>query len=356
MVNFKSPVVAEQDFNVVLKHLWHTTHGIFIWEYITTLEYEWDVIRGRRPYRWTIWVYSLARTATLISVILNLIQFNILTPINCQTLVTFELIFSYMGLVAASLLIVFRIVAVWNKNKLASRSLTNFRSGISYKRDFAPGIVRIRSAWNPLLQSCVVLNTEDNKANIIVTFISDVILLGIMLIGLLILRRESGIVFPLGSLLWNQGIIWLAIATAAEVPPSASSAFFLYILITDPHVIAADIHRFEFERYYSWNLMFQFPSLIAMSIAATRMYRSLSDFVFGSTDILSIVSGTRQGHSRTTSKRKTSTNIQLNRIEVAVDVDYERHQTPETTGTDEQLDDKSHKSKFGSDLESAMEN
>lgn len=49
-----------------------------------------------------------------------------------------------------------------------------------------------------------MLNTEDNKANIIVTFISDVILLGIMLIGLLILRRESGIVFPLGSLLWNQ--------------------------------------------------------------------------------------------------------------------------------------------------------
>ena len=26
------------------------------WEYFTTLEYEWSVIRGRRPYRWTIWV------------------------------------------------------------------------------------------------------------------------------------------------------------------------------------------------------------------------------------------------------------------------------------------------------------
>lgn len=54
------------------------------------------------------------------------------------------------------------------------------------------------------MQSCVVLNSEDNKANIIVTFISDVILLVIMLVGLLILRRESGIVFPLGSLLWSQ--------------------------------------------------------------------------------------------------------------------------------------------------------
>jgi len=26
------------------------------WEFMITLDYEWNVIRGRRPYRWTIWV------------------------------------------------------------------------------------------------------------------------------------------------------------------------------------------------------------------------------------------------------------------------------------------------------------
>ncbi len=26
------------------------------WEFFTTLDYEWDVIQGHRPYRWTIWV------------------------------------------------------------------------------------------------------------------------------------------------------------------------------------------------------------------------------------------------------------------------------------------------------------
>jgi hypothetical protein len=26
------------------------------WEFITTFEYEWNVIRGHHPYRWTIWV------------------------------------------------------------------------------------------------------------------------------------------------------------------------------------------------------------------------------------------------------------------------------------------------------------
>jgi hypothetical protein len=31
------------------------------WEFITTLDYEWDVIRGHRPYRWTIWVCDFGR-------------------------------------------------------------------------------------------------------------------------------------------------------------------------------------------------------------------------------------------------------------------------------------------------------
>lgn len=26
------------------------------WEFFVNLDYEWSVIRGRRPYRWTIWV------------------------------------------------------------------------------------------------------------------------------------------------------------------------------------------------------------------------------------------------------------------------------------------------------------
>ena len=31
---------------------------IYSWEYLITLDLEWNVIRGRRPHRWTIWVRS----------------------------------------------------------------------------------------------------------------------------------------------------------------------------------------------------------------------------------------------------------------------------------------------------------
>ena len=39
--------------------VYHTasyTPSAFRWEFVTTLDYEWNVIRGRQPYRWTIWV------------------------------------------------------------------------------------------------------------------------------------------------------------------------------------------------------------------------------------------------------------------------------------------------------------
>ena len=77
-----------------------------------TLDYEWSVIRGRRPYRWTIWVcdhspfflpfqceilvgnnlicfqiYSLTRVATLATVALNLFSIDVTTRINCQACV-----------------------------------------------------------------------------------------------------------------------------------------------------------------------------------------------------------------------------------------------------------------------------
>jgi hypothetical protein len=55
MVNYDSLVTIAQEFETVVK-LWHVVDGIFIWEFITNLDYEWDVIRGNRPYRWTIWV------------------------------------------------------------------------------------------------------------------------------------------------------------------------------------------------------------------------------------------------------------------------------------------------------------
>ena len=64
---------------VALQNFWHIAHGIYMyvyisaptfsclsictssWEYVTNLDFELDVIWGRRSYRWTIWVCSYTR-------------------------------------------------------------------------------------------------------------------------------------------------------------------------------------------------------------------------------------------------------------------------------------------------------
>jgi len=58
--------------------------GPYIWKFITTLDYELRVIRGRQPYRWTIWIYSLARFAALMAVIIDLVFLNVTTQMGCQ--------------------------------------------------------------------------------------------------------------------------------------------------------------------------------------------------------------------------------------------------------------------------------
>jgi hypothetical protein len=69
---------------------------------------------------------------------------------------------------------------------------------------------------------CMVINLQGLRLNIIVTLVSDVLLLLIMLIGLLRLRYHERGAFSMGRLLWRQGLIWLFIATASEVPQVVS--------------------------------------------------------------------------------------------------------------------------------------
>jgi hypothetical protein len=101
-----------------------------------------------------------------------------------------------------------------------------------------------------------VLNTESGNKTVIAALVTDVVLLLTMLVGLLRLRQH-GTMFALGQLLWNQGLVWLFLASVAEVPP----VVFILLDLNDP-----------------LNLMFQPSGFVVMSIAATRMHRSLTDF------------------------------------------------------------------------------
>ncbi|KAI9508999.1 hypothetical protein F5148DRAFT_1283413 [Russula earlei] len=268
MVNFHDPAVILQDRFAVVK-FWHVVDGLYIWEFLTNISYDWDVIRGRRRHGWTIWIYCLTRLATLAAVIINIVILDVTTPINCHASFVTQFIFAYLSLAAASFLIVLTelfSIAIWSVDKVVSSiAAITWVVNVSFLiqgKSLTHSILRIRSAWVP--GGCIILNTRISKLNITVTLVTDIVLFLIMLLGLLRLRLHRGGTMALGRLLWKQGVIWFLIGAAAEVP----AMVFIHLNLNDP-----------------LNLMFQVPCLITMAIAATRMYRSLAEFL--SSDILS---------------------------------------------------------------------
>jgi len=267
---------------------------------LTTLDYEWDVFQGRRPYRWTIWIYSLTRVSALLAVILNMVGFDTTNPINCQVWVTFEVFFAYTAFAAGALLIVLRIIAIWNMKKIIiAIAMSIWVTDVAL---LIHGVVRIRSAWSPEANTCALLNLESTKPSIFASLSTDIFLLLIMLVGLFNQDLVSGNAFGLGRTLWKQGLVWLLIATAAEVPPTVFMCLNLNV---------------------SMNLMYQTPGMIALSIAATRIHRSLMDYA--PADV------SRDTRAPTVSTRTRSVIVLPSRTEVFVRTERDQSPTAQTS-------------------------
>jgi hypothetical protein len=54
------------------------------WEFFTTLDFEWEVFTGRRPWKWSFAVYLTSRLLALVAIVCNFIGFNLTTEFNCN--------------------------------------------------------------------------------------------------------------------------------------------------------------------------------------------------------------------------------------------------------------------------------
>jgi hypothetical protein len=118
----------------------------------------------------------------------------------------------------------------------------------------------------PEQAACAVDNFDSTKITVVASLVTDIGLLLIMLIGLLRFRLESSGAMNLAHILWNQvqwlhlpltviflklnfcckGLIWLLVATIAEVPASVRLAPFSPVLFAHKY-FTSDVHDFELE-------------------------------------------------------------------------------------------------------------
>ncbi|KAI0052076.1 hypothetical protein FA95DRAFT_51326 [Auriscalpium vulgare] len=102
MVDWDDPqTIKAQGFACV--KLIHVLAGLYLcvicipqilgsWEYVSNIHYEWEFITRKRPYRWTIWLYSGTRFCVLMNIILGLVAFNPLRPMNCELWLLFDFV------------------------------------------------------------------------------------------------------------------------------------------------------------------------------------------------------------------------------------------------------------------------
>lgn len=240
---------------VVYGHLMKIVHlfgGIYFWEVVTTLDFEWEIFTGKRPWRWSFVVYLTARLLCLGAVILNLIGYDVTSELNCNAWLRTVLVMSWFSVAIASFLLALRGIAIWGRDKMVitvALLCLSANIGVSFYSSTESNTV-----WNQQAKACAVTGTSSFRWSILTNLIVDLTLLSIMFVG--VMRKKNAT--RLWRILYFQGIFWIMTAIATEVP-----------CVILPFMNMSD----------AWNLLFQMPHMVLMVTMSTRLYRDLFQYI-----------------------------------------------------------------------------
>ncbi|KAG6334718.1 hypothetical protein ID866_4378 [Astraeus odoratus] len=116
MVNWQSQAEIQAE-SVVFSRFIHTLFGVYLWEVVTSLDFDWQFISGKKRFRWPLFFYFAGRYSLLFALIGILISLDVTEPVNCQALYTFNQVFGNAAIGLASVNLSLRTIAVWSQNK-----------------------------------------------------------------------------------------------------------------------------------------------------------------------------------------------------------------------------------------------
>ncbi|KAH9969864.1 hypothetical protein BC827DRAFT_41630 [Russula dissimulans] len=117
MTNWHNPSLILSETAALVK-LVHVVGGLYIWEFVWSLGYEYSLMTGRHKFVWSSLPYIAARWSALFVVIIELVALDKLLNINCQAVTTSEFAFGTLSLLSASTLVILRTFALWERNKV----------------------------------------------------------------------------------------------------------------------------------------------------------------------------------------------------------------------------------------------
>ncbi|EKM58094.1 uncharacterized protein PHACADRAFT_252104 [Phanerochaete carnosa HHB-10118-sp] len=253
MVNWQSPQELANDANA-FDRLMHTLLGLYIWEFVTSLSFDWDFVVGRKKFRWPMVFYFANRYFLLFALIGIAVALNVTEPVNCQALYTYNQVFGNAAIGLASINLSLRTVAVWSQSRYLIVGLVLVIMG--HWSLLLHGLL-IKAEWIPG-SGCAITNTNNTllAATFIYSMCFDFIVLVLTAWKLAWPTKRSERT-KLVSLIFGDGLIFFFIAFIANL----IATIFMLLNLNAVMSIIANV-----------------PAAIASTIVACRAVRRLTNY------------------------------------------------------------------------------
>jgi len=274
MVNWQSQQELIKDSNA-FDRLMHALLGLYIWEFVTSLSFDWDFVVGRKKFRWPMVFYFANRYFLLFALIGIAIALNVTEPVNCQALYTYNQVFGNAAIGLASINLSLRTVAVWSQSKYMIVGLALVIMG--HWSLLLHGLL-IKAEWIPG-SGCAITNTDNTMlaATFIYSMCFDftVLVLTAWKLAWPTKRSEQS---RLVSLIFGDGLIFFFIAFMANL---IATVFMLLNLNAVMSIIA------------------NVPAAIASTIVACRAVRRLTNYTSQGAEVFNSTSASTLAFNRT---------------------------------------------------------
>ncbi|KAF9527992.1 hypothetical protein CPB83DRAFT_894710 [Crepidotus variabilis] len=220
MVDWNSPTVINATAQTS-KYVGHIAFGIYLYDYIASLWFEYDFLRGKKKFKWPLVFYFANRYSMLGYLIASVTVYNFPSNyrINCRVVYGLLMSFGEVSRGLASVNFALRTIAVWSKNRFVIAGLS-----VAILGECAIVIIGIRSTTSTFIDGfgCVPHLEEATLYWLTVLFIYSacfdltILVLNVSKLGLPI-GRAFKLPNSLVTLIINQGIMYYFVSLTCDL-------------------------------------------------------------------------------------------------------------------------------------------
>nr|GAT59249.1 predicted protein [Mycena chlorophos] len=252
MPDWSSPTEMLKDATVFVK-LQHSLLGLYAWEWFISLPFDWEVLSGKKQFRWPLIFYFANRYLLLGALIGIAIGFDTFTELDCQPLFTFNQFAGDAAVGLASINLSLRTIAIWSQNMYIKVLLVVIILG--HWSLILQGVL-LKAAWSPAENSCEILDTNTTilAATFTYSMCFDLIVFCLNAYKLGGKRRGRS---RLTKLIFKDGLLFFFVAFLVNL----IATVFMFLNLNS-----------------IMSVVFNVPAAIASTIVATRAVRRLTNF------------------------------------------------------------------------------